>query len=93
MLSKNKIFFVFIIFLVHLSSCKNLYIASDDEFENDFISAETSQNEESNYFESHNNRLFKELENYESYRPDSSSDTTRNPFNKNKRYIFGKEKI
>lgn len=93
MLSKNKIFFVFIIFLVHLSSCKNLYIASDDEFENDFISAETLQNEESNYFESHNNRLFKELENYESYRPDSFSDATRNPFNKNKRYIFGKEKI
>ena len=93
MLSKNKIFFVFIIFLVHLSSCKNLYIASDDQFENDFISAETLQNEESNYFESHNNRLFKELENYESYRPDSFSDATRNPFNKNKRYIFGKEKI
>ena len=32
-------------------------------------------------------KLFNDLENYESYRPDSSSDTSRNPFNK-KRYKF-----
>jgi len=31
------------------------------------------------------NRLFKELENYDSYRPDSYSDLVRNPFG-NKRY-------
>ena len=35
-------------------------------------------------------RLLKELENYESYRPDSFNDATRNPFQK-KRYQFDLE--
>ena len=39
------------------------------------------------YPHSETDRLLKELENYESYRPSSSSDTTRNPFQK-KRYQF-----
>jgi hypothetical protein len=37
-------------------------------------------------------RLLKELENYESYRPNSSTDTTRNPFQK-KRYQFDLEVV
>ena len=39
------------------------------------------------YPHSETDRLLKELENYESYRPNSSTDTTRNPFQK-KRYQF-----
>jgi hypothetical protein len=43
------------------------------------------------YPHSETDRLLKELENYESYRPSSSTDTTRNPFQK-KRYQFDIEK-
>ena len=45
----------------------------------------------SQYPRSETDRLLKELENYESYRPSSSTDTTRNPFQK-KRYQFDIEK-
>ena len=44
------------------------------------------------YPHSETDRLLKELENYESYRPNSSTDTTRNPFQK-KRYQFDLEVV
>jgi len=40
----------------------------------------------------HTKKLLRNLQRYESYRPDSCSDTTRNPFNKNKRYQFFDDK-
>ena len=36
----------------------------------------------------HAEKLLRNLQRYESYRPDSYSDATRNPFNKNNRYKF-----
>tara|TARA_B110000305_G_C19182112_1_gene512481 strand:+ start:425 stop:697 length:273 start_codon:yes stop_codon:yes gene_type:complete len=41
----------------------------------------------------HAEKLLRNLQRYESYRPDSCSDTTRNPFNKNKRYQFFDDKL
>ena len=42
---------------------------------------------ESQHKHSNSIKLLKDLENYESYRPDSFNDATRNPFQK-KRYQF-----
>ena len=45
---------------------------------------------ESQHQDSNTEKLLKDLENYESYRPDSFYDATRNPFQK-KRYQFDLE--
>ncbi|MBT3513072.1 MAG: hypothetical protein HN470_03610 [Nitrosomonadales bacterium] len=41
----------------------------------------------------HAEKLLRNLQRYESYRPTSYSDATRNPFNKNKRYQFFDDKL
>jgi hypothetical protein len=56
---------------------KNYYTLSEEE-----VSPIESQHQYSN-----TKKLLKDLENYESYRPDSFNDATRNPFQK-KRYQF-----
>ena len=54
----------------------------DTTLSNEEVSKLESQHEYSN-----TKKLLKELENYESYRPDSFNDASRNPFQK-KRYQF-----
>jgi hypothetical protein len=54
----------------------------DTTLSNEEVSKLESQHEYSN-----TKKLLKELENYESYRPDSFNDASRNPFQK-KRYEF-----
>jgi hypothetical protein len=51
------------------------------------LSKEEVSKLESQHEYSNTKKLLKDLENYESYRPDSYSDATRNPFQK-KRYQF-----
>ena len=41
----------------------------------------------------HAEKLLRNLQRYESYRPTSYSDATRNPFNKNKRHQFFDDKL
>ena len=41
----------------------------------------------------HAEKLLRNLQRYESYRPTSYSDATRNPFDKNKRYQFFDDKL
>ena len=58
------------------------------EEKNDYTrSKEETPQIESQHQDSNTKKLLKDLENYESYRPDSYSDATRNPFQK-KRYQF-----
>jgi len=54
---------------------------------NDNLSQKEINKLRDQYPHSETDRLLLELENYESYRPNSSTDTTRNPFQK-KRYQF-----
>ena len=51
------------------------------------LSEEEVSKIESQHQDSNTKKLLKDLENYESYRPDSFNDATRNPFQK-KRYQF-----
>ena len=55
------------------------------------LSKEEVSKLESQHEYSNTKKLLKDLENYESYRPDSFNDATRNPFQK-KRYQFDIEK-
>jgi len=73
------VFMPFIPFTL-FSEEKNHYTSSEEE-----VSRIESQHQYSN-----TKKLLKDLENYESYRPDSFNDATRNPFQK-KRYQFDLE--
>lgn len=58
-----------------------------DEKKDYTLSEEEISQIESRHQYSNTKKLLKDLENYESYRPDSYTDATRNPFQK-KRYEF-----
>jgi hypothetical protein len=58
-----------------------------DEKKDYTLSEEEISQIESQHQYSNTKKLLKDLENYESYRPDSFNDATRNPFQK-KRYQF-----
>lgn len=84
MILKNiTIFF----FLLVLASCSNLQIFSDNK---KIIKEDSSKLSKDSYssLSDQEKKVLEELENYESYRPDSFSDASRNPFNENKRYDF-----
>ena len=77
--------FCFLAFLLYVSF---FCIANEKTLTNkDNLSQKEITELRNQYPDSETDRLLKELENYESYRPSSSSDTTRNPFQK-KRYQF-----
>ncbi len=84
MILKNiTIFF----FLLVLASCSNLQIFSDNK---KIIKEDSSKLSKDSYssLSDQEKKVLAELENYESYRPDSFSDASRNPFNENKRCDF-----
>jgi hypothetical protein len=63
-----------------------LFLFSEEKYDYTLSDEEVSQIE-SEHQNSNTKKLLKDLENYESYRPDSFNDATRNPFQK-KRYHF-----
>lgn len=63
----------------------------DNEFVNSSQPNQPSKDLKKQHPDMDVDKLLQDLENYESYRPDSSSDTSRNPFHK-KRYKFEKDK-
>jgi hypothetical protein len=64
---------------------------NSNEFENSPQLNHSSKDLKKQYSDIEVDKLLQDLENYESYRPDSSSDTSRNPFHK-KRYNFAIDK-
>jgi hypothetical protein len=58
-----------------------IIIAAEEERDSTLSKEEVSKFE-SQYEYSNTKKLLKDLENYESYRPDSYSDATRSPFQK-----------
>jgi len=63
-----------------------LIIVAEEERDSTLSKEEVSKLESQHEY-SNTKKLLKDLENYESYRPDSYSDATRSPFQK-KRYQF-----
>ena len=62
------------------------------EKKDDILTKEEVSMIESHHKHSNSIKLLKDLENYESYRPESFNDATRNPFQK-KRYQFDLDDI
>ena len=67
-----------------------IIVIAEKEIDSTLSKEEVSKLESQHQY-SNTKKLLKDLENYESYRPDSYSDATRNPFQK-KRYQFDIEK-
>jgi hypothetical protein len=67
-----------------------LIVIAEEEKDSNLSKEEVSKLESQHEY-SNTKKLLKDLENYESYRPDSFNDATRNPFQK-KRYQFDIEK-
>ena len=63
-----------------------LIVIAEEEKDSNLSKEEVSKLESQHEY-SNTKKLLKDLENYESYRPDSFNDGTRNPFQK-KRYQF-----
>ena len=68
----------------------SLVIVAEEERDSTLSKEEVSKLESQHEY-SNTKKLLKDLENYESYRPDSFNDASRNPFQK-KRYQFDIEK-
>ena len=64
----------------------SLLILAEEEIDSTLSKEEVSKLESQHEY-SNTKKLLKDLENYESYRPDSFNDASRNPFQK-KRYEF-----
>lgn len=68
----------------------SLVVVAEEERDSTLSKEEVSKLESQHEY-SNTKKLLKDLENYESYRPDSFNDASRNPFQK-KRYQFDIEK-
>jgi hypothetical protein len=68
----------------------SLVVVAEEERDSTLSKEEVSKLELQHEY-SNTKKLLKDLENYESYRPDSFNDASRNPFQK-KRYQFDIEK-